>query len=147
MATTTNLKLMGHKGQKHISLKNPDSSSAPLAFYSLGKYEPKDLSGPPLKSYLKIMRHQAEPSIAAPMSERNPKNPDADVNVKPTLHDKFNNKLYLPGRYLNPYGCQRSRFKNMHNALEKSKNADSSIHVDHLSRAKIPYDTKKGIKC
>ena len=93
------------------------------------------------------MKHSAEPSIAAPMSDRNPKSPDADVNVKPTLHDKFNNKLYMPGRYLNPYGCQRSRFKNTHNVIEKSKNADSSIHVDHLGRAKIPYDTKKGIKC
>lgn len=68
-----------------------------------------------------IRRHKAEPGLALKLHERNPLSPDADVNVKPTLHDKFNIKLYHPGRYLNPYGCHRSRFANAVNQVEKGK--------------------------
>ena len=126
------------KGTRH--LKAPPTASAPLSFYSTGKY-PDSAS---LHKFLKVQKHGAEPSLAAKLSERNPASPDAEVNVKPTLHDKFNNKLYLPGRYLNPYGCQRSRFKDTHNRLEKAKQADT-IHTDHLGRAKIAYSGKRSV--
>ena len=114
MATSANPKLI-QKKDKRLALQAPASASAPLAFYGMGRCEPGDSSGAALHKFLKIQKHSAEPSVAAKLSERNPMGPDAELNVKPTLHDKFNNKLYLPGRYLNPYGCQRSRFKNTSN--------------------------------
>ena len=144
MATSTNPKLI-QKKDKRLALQPPATASAPLAFYCVGKYEAKDGSSNTLQKFLKIQKHNAEPSVAAKLSERNPTSPDADLNVKPTLHDKFNHKLYHPGRYLNPYGCQRSRFKNIPSLVEKVRQPDS-IQVDHLGRARIAYGLKRGVK-
>lgn len=142
MATSPNPKLI-QKKDKHRELQPPPTASAPLAFYCTGQNPLSNSSSPAMHSF--IRRHKAEPSMAAKLSERNPASPDADVNVKPTLHDKFNIKLYHPGRYLNPYGCQRSRFKNAVNQVEKVRQVDS-IHSDHLNRARIAYGTKRALK-
>ena len=41
-------------------------------------------------------RQAAYPSTAASLNQRNPKSFE-EINVKPSLHDRFNQKFYLPG--------------------------------------------------
>jgi hypothetical protein len=50
-----------------------------------------------------MRRYPAQPGVAASKSERNKKAGD-EINIKPSVHDRFNSKFYIPNKYLNPYG-------------------------------------------
>ena len=41
--------------------------------------------------------------MAATKAERNKKEGD-EINIKPSVHDRFISKFYVPNKYLNPYG-------------------------------------------
>ena len=47
----------------------------------------------------------AEQGPALSKHERN-----GELNIKPTLHDNFNNKFYIPGSYLNPFSLKDSKY-------------------------------------
>ena len=49
------------------------------------------------------------PATAAVHKEKNGKATE-ELNVKPTLHDRFAAKFYVPGKYLNPYGSVHSSY-------------------------------------
>ena len=69
-----------------------------MGFHGLGKYNNKAL-----KNYSTCRRYPAQASLAATKLERNKKEYE-EINIKPSVHDRFNNKFYIPSRYLNPYG-------------------------------------------
>ena len=58
-----------------------------------------------LTSFDTSRRHNAVPGIAASHVERNGiSKAEQNINIKPSLHDRFNSKFYVPDKYLNPYG-------------------------------------------
>jgi hypothetical protein len=76
-----------------------------MEFYSLGKNYEKDLS-----KYLKIKNHNAEPAQSLNIKERQVEHLK---NPKPSVHERFNQKFYLPSKYLNPYGSPHSSYPQM----------------------------------
>lgn len=68
----------------------------------MGKNSNEDLN-----KFLKINRHNAEPAQALMLKERRTQ---YSHNPKPSLHDRFNSKFYIPSKYLNPYGSPHSTF-------------------------------------
>ena len=68
----------------------------------MGKYSNEDLN-----KFLKINRHNAEPAQALKLKERQSQ---YSQNPKPSLHDRFNSKFYVPSKYLNPYGSPHSTY-------------------------------------
>jgi hypothetical protein len=57
------------------------------------------------KTNLKSNKNIAEQGPALSKNERN-----GELNIKPTLHNNFNNKFYIPGSYLNPFGLKDSKY-------------------------------------
>ena len=57
--------------------------------------------------------------------------------MKPSLHDRFNSKVYFPGKYLNPYGCQRSRFQSP--GQVEGVTDKEAVAVNYTGRARINY--------
>ena len=84
-------------------IPNRKPSTPLMELYSLGSYRKK------LTQFQTHRRHQAVPSTAAVHKERNPSATE-EVNVKPSLHDRFSAKFYVPGKYLNPYGSVTSSY-------------------------------------
>ena len=77
------------------------------------------------------------PSIAAVSRERNQK-ANEDVNVKPTLHDRFSSKFYVPGKYLNPYGGHNSSFAKKLKP-ETNSRVDGDIQYNTNNKAYIAH--------
>ena len=79
------------------TLVPPRKPGTPLInFYAYGKYTKN------LNNHVK-RRHMAEAGVAAKNAERNMK-PYEELKVKPSIHERFNSKFYVPGKYLDPYG-------------------------------------------
>lgn len=66
----------------------------------------------------------AEPSVANQNLNNNAQG--SDVNIKPSVHDRFNQKFYLPGKYLNPYGSQTSSFPHKIMQVEKGTKTEKN---------------------
>lgn len=103
--------------------RDPPHVSPALQFYSLGHFSPSATqpaqkptltTEQSLNSFLKIRRHNAMPGVSATHGTRNlpihSTEPHLELNVKPSLHDRFDKKFYLPGKYLNPFNQTCGRF-------------------------------------
>lgn len=64
------------------------------------------------------------------------------MNVKPSVHDRFNSKFYVPNKYLNPYGSKQSVFPNRL-ATEPIKLMKNDIIVNENKKATIVDYLKK----
>ena len=107
-----------------------------MPFHSTGKYANKSL-----KNYQNLRRYPAQPGVAASKTERN-KKAGEEINIKPSVHDRFNSKFYIPNKYLNPYGSTQSVFPNR-TSTEPIKLHKNDIIVNETKKATIVDYIKK----
>ena len=137
-------------------VRAPPHASPGLPFYSLGSFNPSTFTSPANKStnfkadsglnnFLKIRRHYACPGASATKQQRNVNvhSVDLELNIKPSLHDRFDKKYYLPGKYLNPYQNTNGRFGGRFvNDSEAASGSDIN-KLDLHRRMKRPIITKR----
>lgn len=113
-------------------VNNKKPSTPLMEFYSLGVYRKS------VKEYDTGIKHQAMPSVAARIKERN----QLEINIKPSVHDRFNSKFYKPF-YMDPFGYKNKTTTNQQAPVRRSfvSNNDKSpdVQVNATNRAKFIY--------
>lgn len=86
------------------------------------------------------------PGVSAKVGLRNlPTNsadPALELNVKPSLHDRFDKKFYLPGKYLNPFNQTNGRFGGRFVNDQEDFSTNDVTKLDIHRRMKRPIVTK-----
>ena len=68
---------------------------------------------------------------------------DLELNIKPSLHDRFDKKYYLPGKYLNPYQNTNGRFGGRFVNDSETTHSSDINKLDLHRRMKRPIITKR----
>ena len=84
-------------------IPNRKQATPLMSFYAEGKYDKN------LINFMSQRRNMAVSGTSAKYAERNSR-PYDEINVKPSVHDRFSSKFYQPGKYLNPLASKNSSF-------------------------------------
>ena len=78
---------------------------------------------------MKIKNHNAEPAQSLRMKDRQTQ---PALNPKPSITERFNQKFYVPNKYLNPYGSPNSSFSNL--VVTSLQRSDDRVYVSPENR-------------